>query len=107
MRFRDTKAGKLHVEFVDKLHDSNNIMTPELRELLSRYLASNEVAIMYNMKAYIVMQQLIEGLMLNQSMTQNGKIISVTFPEQVKVLQTAVDKILTLIGRKINNETSK
>ena len=111
LRFRDTKAGKLHIEFVDKLLESrqadNTIMTPELRELLSRYLASNEVAILYNMKAYIVMQQLIEGLMLNQSMTQTGKIVSVTFPEQVKVLQTAVDKMLTLIGRKINNETSK
>lgn len=111
LRFQDTKAGKLHFEFVNKLLDSkqadDTIMTPELRELLSRYLASSEAAILYNMKAYLVMQQLVEGLLLNQSMTETGKVVSVTFPEQVKVLQVAVDKMLTLIGRKINSETGK
>jgi hypothetical protein len=106
LSFQDTKAGKLHCE-VTSLLMATDVPEDELRELLLRYLASSEVTILYNMKAYIVMQQLIEGLMLNQSMTETGKVISVQFPEQVKVLQTAVDKMLTLIGRKVNNETSK
>ena len=110
LKFQDTKAGKLHMEFIDKLLESrqadDTIMTPELRELLSKYLAASEAAIVYNMKVYIVMQQLIEGLLINHCMTDTGKIVSVTFPEQVAVLQQAVDKILSLIGRKINHETT-
>lgn len=111
LKFRDTKAGKLHMEFVDKLLQSkqadDTIMTSELRELLSSYLAASETAIVYNMKAYLVMQQLIEGLLLTKCMADTGKIVSVTFPEQVEVLQKSVDKMLTLIGRKINHETTK
>lgn len=111
LRFRDTKAGKLHMEFIDKLLESkqadDTVMTSELRELLTRYLAASEAAIVYNMKTYLVMQQLIEGLLITKCMTDTGKIVSVTFPEQVEVLQKSVDKMLTLIGRKINNETTK
>lgn len=110
LKFKDTKAGKLHMEFINKLLESrqadDTIMTSELRKLLSRYLAASEAAIVYNMRVYLVMQQLIEGLLVTKCMTDTGKIVSVTFPEQVEVLQKSVDKILTLIGRKINHETT-
>jgi len=112
MRFQDTKIGKLHVKFINSLLDckkvdENTIMDPETRKLLSEYLAASESSILYNMRTYMAMQKFIEDLLLCSSLTESGKVVSITFPEQKKVLQDAVDSMLTLMGKKINHETSK
>lgn len=93
--FSHTKTGRLYQEVIKANYDIPH---------LSEYLEASKEAILFNMRAYNVMTQLVEGLMLSQSLTQRGQVVSVTFPEQKKVLQQAVDKMLVLMGKTINKE---
>jgi hypothetical protein len=109
LKFDQTKIGKLHIEFINKLLEcqeqgSDTIMPEETRHLLSLYLKQSEKSILYNMRCYNVMQKFIEGLLLSNSLSSTGTVVSVTFPEQKQVVQECVNEMLILMGKTMINE---